>query len=145
ATRPAVSLPVAAPTPEPEASFANSPFAGLEDQIRALMTAVPPEALAAMQQAMASGDPAQISAMENQLQSMVGQGQLAALQESLISAFGGVDPEDAESPGEDPMEALLAHAQAQMEEIEKTDPAAFEQLQKQLGAMGVGALTDKKK
>ncbi len=142
-----VAAPPVAPTPAPshENPLAGSPFAGLEDQIKALMSAVPPEALAKMQQAMASGDPAQISAMETQLQAMVGQGQLAALQESLISAFGGVDPEDPSMPGEDPMEALLAQAKAQMDAIEQSDPAAFEQLQKQLGAMGVDGLMGKKK
>lgn len=137
APRKAAVAPARAPSIPQDESSAGAPFAGLEDQIRALMNAVPPEALAQMQQVMASGDSEQIAAMESQLQAMVGQGPLAALQESLISAFGGVEPEDPATPGEDPMAALLAHTQAQMDAIEKSDPVAFEQLRKQLGAMGL--------
>ena len=131
------SAPRPQPAPEPARPAAPSPSAspfanmgGLAEQMQALMSAIPPEALAQIQQAMMSGDASQLANMEAQLQAALGHDQLASLQESLLGSLGGVPDE---APGEDQMAAMMAQAQEQMEALRTNNPALFESLQKQFG------------
>jgi hypothetical protein len=134
--------PTAAPQPAKPAQPAMPDLGGLDlgalaAQMQQMMSAIPPEALAQMQQSVMSGDPSQMQAMEAQLQAMLGADKLAELQQQVLGAFanaGGEAP--GEMPSEEQMEAMLAQAQAQMEELQKTNPALYEQMKKQMEGMG---------
>ncbi len=146
APKPAAPPPAAKPTQQPatQAGFGGAgmpdlgglDFGALAAQMQSMMSTLPPEALAQMQQSVMSGDPAQMQAMESQLQAMLGADRLAALQEQVLGAFaggGGLNPNGA--PGELPdpsqMEAMLAQAQEQVEALKQSNPALYEQLKKQ--------------
>jgi hypothetical protein len=48
-------------------------------------------------------------------------------------------------PSEDQMEAMLAQAQQQLEELKTTNPALYEQMKKQMEAAGVPETSPPKK
>lgn len=133
---------------------ANAPSHSMEGRMRDVVGAIPPQLIAQMQQAMASGDMGSLLGMQQQLeQALAAQGGLAGLQQlvgDMLSAQGMSMEDMMQSmgggagglaPGGAPSEEMLREAKGELDELERTDPAKWAELDAQFG----GALTRMKK
>jgi hypothetical protein len=130
-------------------ALANAPAGSFQAGVRDLMSAIPPDMMRAMEQAMASGDMSALGAMQGQLQELLAQqGDLVEkLQETLLGAMGGEGgmPDLGETlPSEEDAPELWAQARAQMEAMRAQNPELAAELEKRFGAPAPKKTPEKK-
>jgi hypothetical protein len=120
----------------------EAPAGSLEAQVRDMMSAIPPDVLARMEEAMASGDLSALEQVRAQVEAaMGGEAGLARLREQFAAALAqqGLSLEDLQQQmmsafggDEGDMMTAMRQAQEQLEELRRTDPEKFAEIERQM-------------